>query len=407
MNDLGGRFAQSLAPASQERASLLVVYATVFVYFLGFHALLPIITPFALSLGASVGLAGLIAGAYSAVNLVGNLGAGYWTDRLGRRLPLVLGLVTVGLALLLYPLARGPQALFWMRIVHGLGAALVAPASLSYVGDTAAPGRRARSMAVYGAAIGLTTLIGPPMAGLMQDRLGYAAVFITLAALTLIVAVPAFALTQETLPGAARSRGGQVRQVLARRRLFVAYAATFCLLFSLGVLIVFVPLAGQALAFSSARVGLFFASFALAAILIQVLPVGRLSDRWGREPLIMLGLGVLMVALLLLPGLSQWGTWMGAMFLYGIGFGLLFPAMTALIGDETEPSTRGTASGVFTAVFSLGASVGTGAAGAMVWLQQAAQIHPFQVAALVALLGAAWAGIAWTRRRAARRRRSA
>jgi len=381
----------------RDRASLLVVYATVFVYFLGFHALLPIITPYAISLGASVGVAGLIAGAYSAVNLLGNLGAGYWTDRLGRKMPLVVGLVTVGAALLLYPLAADPRTLLWVRLVHGLGAALVAPASLSYIGDTTVPGHRARAMAVYGASIGLTTLVGPPLAGVMQDRLGYAPVFIVLAALTLVVAVPAYVLTREILPGAARSQGGQVRHILGRHRLFVAYVATFCLLFSLGTLIVFVPLAGGALGFSSARVGLVFAAFALAATLVQVLPVGRLSDRWGREPLIMLGLALLMGALLLLPWLSRWGTWMGAMFLYGTGFGVMFPAMTALIADETEPQTRGTASGVFTAVFSLGASLGTGSAGAMVWLQRAVQIHPFQVAALVAFLGIVWAGIAWAR----------
>ena len=385
-------------PKPPDRASLLVVYATVFVYFLGFHALLPIITPYAISLGASVGVAGLIAGAYSAVNLVGNLGAGYWTDRLGRKLPLVVGLAVVGLALLLYPLAGDPATLFWLRIVHGLGAALVAPASLSYIGDTTVPGGRARAMAVYGAAIGLTTLIGPPLAGVVADRLGYAPVFFLLAVVTLAVTVPALLRTREILPEAARSRDGQVRRLLGRRRLLVAYAATFCLLFSLGTLIVFVPLAGEALGFSSARVGLVFAAFALAATVIQLLPVGRLSDRWGREPLIMLGLAVLMGALLLLPGLERWGTWLAAMLLYGTGFGLMFPAMTALIADETEPQTRGTASGVFTAVFSLGASLGTGSAGAMVWLQGTVGLHPFQVAALVALLGAAWAGIAWARR---------
>lgn len=385
-------------PVFRHRVSLLIVYMTVFVYFLGFHALLPIITPYAISLGASVGVAGLIAGAYSAVNLLGNLGAGYWTDRLGRKMPLVMGLVIVGVALLFYPVAANPRALLWVRILHGLGAALVAPASLSYIGDSSLPGRRARAMAVYGAAIGLTTLIGPPLAGVMKDRVGYAPVFVALAALTLAASLPAYALTREILPGAARSQAGQVRQILGRRRLFVAFAATFCLLFSLGTLIVFVPLAGETLGFSSARVGMVFASFALAATLVQVLPVGRLSDRWGREPLIMLGLALLMGALLLLPWLNRWGTWMAAMFLYGTGFGVMFPAMTALIADETEPQTRGTASGVFTAVFSLGASVGTGSAGAMVWLQRSVQIHPFQVAALVAFLGLVWAGIAWARR---------
>jgi len=83
------------------------------------------------------------------------------------------------------------------------------------------------------------------------------------------------------------------------------------------------------------------------------------------------------------------------MAVYGVGFGVLFPAMTALIADETDASSRGTASGIYTAVYSLGAAIGTGSAGALVWLQQNAQVHPFQVAALIVLVGLSWTGIVW------------
>jgi predicted MFS family arabinose efflux permease len=104
----------------------------------------------------------------------------------------------------------------------------------------------------------------------------------------------------------------------------------------------------------------------------------------------MLGLALIALSLFALALMQQWETLLLAMFAYGIGFGFLFPAMTALMTDETAPQTRGTASGIFTAVYSLGVTAGTSAAGALAWLQQTAQIHPFQVAALVVLMGLGW-----------------
>lgn len=386
-----------VSPANQSpsRFGLLVVYAVVFVSFFDNHSLLPLISPYALSLGASVALAGLIVGAYSAINLLGNLGAGYWIDRTGRKAPLVAGLAVVGTALLLYPLATDPNMLLGLRLVHGLGAALTSPASLAYIGDTAKPGTRGRAMAFYGAAIGLTVLIGPPLAGFIRDRLGYAYVFGMLSVLMFLVIIPALLFVGESLPAQSAEPGKSVWQLLRRRRLVLAYASAFCLMFSLGSLIVFLPLIGTELALTSARVGMLFASFALAAIIIQMLPFGRLSDRWGREPTIMLGLTLIALALVLLAALAEWALLLGAMFVYGIGFGFLFPAMTALIADETKPHTRGTASGIFTAVYSLGVTVGTSAAGGLLWLEQAAGVHPFQFAALVVVVGLVWAGWMW------------
>jgi MFS family permease len=379
------------------RFALLVVYAVVFVSFFDNHSLLPIIAPYTKSLGASVALVGLIVGAYSAVNLLGNLGAGYWMDRIGRKPPLIAGLVIVGGALALYPFATDPVALLALRVVHGFGAALMSPASLAYIGDAASPKARGRAMAFYGAAIGLTVLIGPPLAGALRDRFGYASIFAMLSALMFLVVVPATIFISETL-SVARVEHARVNwRGLLTRRLSLAYASAFCLMFSLGGLIVFLPLVGQELGLTSARVGMLFASFALAAIIVQMLPFGRMSDRWGRARAMMLGLALIALSLFALALMQQWETLLLAMFAYGIGFGFLFPAMTALMTDETAPQTRGTASGIFTAVYSLGVTAGTSAAGALAWLQQTAQIHPFQVAALVVLIG--WGWVARNRRR--------
>jgi MFS family permease len=278
----------------------------------------------------------------------------------------------------------------------------MSPASLAYIGDAASPQARGRAMAFYGAAIGLTVLIGPPLAGILRDQFGYAYIFAMLSALMFIVIVPASLFVGETLSvnEATRARPQPIR-LLQNRRLGLAYLSAFCLMFSLGELIVFLPLTGQELGLTSARVGMLFASFALAAIFVQMLPFGRASDRWGRERAMLVGLALIALSLFALALMQQWETLMGAMFVYGVGFGFLFPAMTALIADETTPQTRGTASGMFTAVYSFGVTVGTSAAGVLAWLQSVASIHPFQVAALVVFVGWVWVALA-ARRRSAR-----
>ncbi len=377
------------------QAGLLIAYLAAFVLFLDNNSLSPLISPYAQALGASVALTGIIVGAYSASNLLGNLGAGWWVDRVGRRLPLVIGLSFAGTVLLLYPFASSPSLLLGLQVLHGLGAALISPACLACIGDLVPENRRGRAMAWYGVASSLAGLMGPPLAGLLRDLGGYPPVFISLS-------IPMFVLTgfaakwvHKGYPPMGLPSKGDSRSVISNRRLLLAYVSAFCWMFGFGTLVVFLPILGRAWGFSSAQVGLLFASFALAAALVQASPLGRLSDRWGRERLIGAGLLLLALALLGLSQTSRWEILMAWMFIYGIGLGLLFPAMTALLADETEVSIRGSASGIFFSMLSLGIIAGMWSAGGLEWLQQKTHIHPFQWAALLILPGVLWAWIEW------------
>lgn len=101
-----------------------------------------------------------------------------------------------------------------------------------------------------------------------------------------------------------------------------------------------------------------------------------------------LGLVLIAIAVFALAGLERWEWILAAMFLYGVGFGALFPAMTALLSDQAQPAERGTVSGLFMAVYSFGVIVGTTSTGLLVRVQELWSIHPFQTTATVALLGA-------------------
>ncbi len=85
---------------------------------------------------------------------------------------------------------------------------------------------------------------------------------------------------------------------------------------------------------------------------------GKLSDLYGRKPLLMIGIGIFLVGSAL-SGLSQ-EMWQLILFraIQGLGAGALFPISLAVIGDLFTPAERGKYQGLFGAVFGIAFLVG-------------------------------------------------
>ena len=85
---------------------------------------------------------------------------------------------------------------------------------------------------------------------------------------------------------------------------------------------------------------------------------GKLSDLFGRRPIMLFGIAVFMIGSLL-AGLSQemWQL-VAARGLQGLGAGAIFPIALAVIGDLFTPAERGKYQGLFGAVFGISALIG-------------------------------------------------
>ncbi|HEX5823999.1 MAG TPA: MDR family MFS transporter [Candidatus Limnocylindrales bacterium] len=90
---------------------------------------------------------------------------------------------------------------------------------------------------------------------------------------------------------------------------------------------------------------------------------GKLSDLYGRRPMIMIGI-TLFLAGSVLSGLSQ-TMWQLILFrgIQGLGAGALFPIALAVIGDLFTPAERGKYQGLFGAVFGISFLIGPGLGG--------------------------------------------
>ena len=90
---------------------------------------------------------------------------------------------------------------------------------------------------------------------------------------------------------------------------------------------------------------------------------GKLSDLYGRRPMLMIGISLFLLGSIL-SGLSQ-EMWQLILFrgIQGLGAGALFPIALAVIGDLFTPAERGKYQGLFGAVFGISFLIGPGLGG--------------------------------------------
>jgi EmrB/QacA subfamily drug resistance transporter len=341
--------------------------------------------------------------------------AGSTADRLGRRPVFVAGLLLFGTSSALCGLAPSVEWLVAARVLQGVGGAMLNPVALAIiVGVHPDPARRARAIGWWSAVSGLGIAAGPPLGGLVTELLGWRWIFWV----NVPVAVLAVGLTLRLVPdsrAAVRRRLDPVGQLL----LTAAVAAVVvALIESPLALLVLVPAVAGLVAYElrhpspvldpalfrspalTAAVGaavagfaafsgcLFALSFLLqevqgrspSAVGLLVLPLGlaalvtaplagRLVARgWVRATLAAAGLVLTtsLVVLLLAVGRDDaLGVASGAA-LFGVGFGLLNPPVTATAVSGLPPERAAVAGAVASTARQLGQCVGVALTGALV-----------------------------------------
>jgi len=329
--------------------------------FLDTHLLIPIIALYAAVLGAGVGTVGLIVGLYSITNTFANFVGGRLVDRFSYKAPLISGLIGDAVAMFAYAFCRLPWHLALVRAFHGSSGGLVGPSTMSVMAKQASFSNRGRTMGFYGMAIATATLLGYGGGGIIASRLGYQYVFYIGGLLLVIAIVLAWLMPKEVGIKAEGASWGKdfrkVTELLIRKDLSLSYWAIFAQYFAFGGIVVLLPLYVAALGMTAFHVGMLLAAFSLMFILVQV-PGGLLSDRIGRSTPTVAGLGLAFVSVLLLPLTETFGLIALFMALYGVGYGLLFPSVSALLADRTQPEEYGRATGIFHALITVGVAVG-------------------------------------------------
>ncbi|MEY4667154.1 MAG: hypothetical protein RIQ87_934 [Chloroflexota bacterium] len=359
-------------PTTLSRTQRAAIYGAVFLSFIDNFALLPVIGPRAQQLGGTPLLVGFAIAAYSLANLAFDPIGGALADRFGRRRVVMVSLIISPAAIAIYALADSLPLFLLARLIHGASGGALAAALFALLGDAAPVGRRGRTLGRAGALIGIAAVVGPASAAIISAVAGATMVFLGVAVLIAVGLLIVLPLLPETLAprASAAATPGAWRRILADPQLRIALVAIFGLEAAVGSVTGFIKdgLITRALAegrdqagalrYAAGASGGLFTIFGVIAIAIMLSRVADRVDHRGPFGISLVGLGALAGALTLLAVSPTLTVDLIAMVLYGVGYGLIFPAAAGAVAIASAPGERGRANGALNLSFDIGISAG-------------------------------------------------
>lgn len=281
---------------SRKAGALVVVALAFFTDMVLYYLVVPLLPHYARELSLSQMEVGVLFGSYAVALLLSTFPLGRLADRVGRRPPLLWGLVGLGATTLLFALATSYPLLVLARVLQGISAAATWTSGLALLADTFPASERGRGMGTAFAFANLGVLLGPPIAGHLSDRLGPRAPFLLAAGLALLDAAARVLLLRDEVKPEGTRLGYRALVGNAVVRVFSGAMALGAGLFAL--LESTLPLHLDAsFRMSASEIGNVFAVVAATHMVTSPL-MGRLSDRVGRRKVLAAGL---LMALVLVP----------------------------------------------------------------------------------------------------------
>ena len=151
------------------------------------------------SRGLSIQKISILVALYPAVWGLSQLGTGALSDRIGRKMLIVGGMVLQGIALILLAIFTGFLEWAWASVFLGIGTAMVYPTLLATISDVAHPSWRASAVGVYRLWRDSGYAIGAILAGVLADAFGIRRAIVTVGGLTVFAGILAALVMRETL----------------------------------------------------------------------------------------------------------------------------------------------------------------------------------------------------------------
>ena len=357
-----------------------LTFGSAFFVFLAIGMLLPVLPLYARGpLGEGDLGVGLAVGMSSPTALVFQPLAGRLGDRRGRRLLIVAGSLLMAIAIGAYTVVGSLEALIALRLVTGVGEALVFVGTGTVVADLAPAARRGEALSLYTVGFWSALAIGPFTGEVVLGGDRFDTVWLVAAASAVLAAVAGLALP-ETRPATTEASSGKLLHPAALGPGIVLGMAVL----GFAGFNAFVALYARELGLDGA--GPLF--FVFAVIVVGIRIIGRrIPDRLGPKRASGIAL-VLIASGLVVIGLwsSEVGLFAGTV-VFACGLALAFPSLMTLAIADAPTADRSAVVGTFTAFADVGFAVGTISLGAVA--DAAGYDSVFLTAAVVSLAGIA------------------
>ncbi len=354
---------------------------------------IPLFSLYTISLGASLGLLGVITAVLGLTRLASALPIGMLSDRLDRKTVLVGGMITFAISFVAYAVAPSAEWLAVPRALQAVAMVATFPLGIAYIGDVVETRDRGAAVGVYTAAMGSGFAVGPLLGSWVASAAGYPAAYLSGAIIAVAGAVYGAArlIRKKAGPGEASLAPRLVDLpalvALARQPAMVmACVANIAMTLSMtGAIFTYFPVYARGAGISTVAIGSLFAWRSIASASGRI-PMGPLSSRlpahWTLAAVLAVEAGIdLAISRTASPLVLT-----ALLVIEGVGFGVFLVSGQLAVAATAGQTNRGAAVGLFWMAGSFGDFFGPIALGVIA--QQNGLIAVFQTVAVAVVIGA-------------------
>ena len=349
---------------------LIIIFTTVFIDLIGFGMVIPILPYYANTspFNATPREIGFLVASYSLMQFFFSPVLGRLSDRYGRRPILFFSLIGSAAGYFVIGFANTLLLVFLGRIIGGITGGNISAAQ-AYIADVTSKQNRAKGMGLFGAAFGLGFILGPAIAGVLS-KYGVHVPFFFAAALSFANGIALYFILPESLkPGVRNVIPARKSRILAlfaslRHREFREINIVYFLLvtsFSI-MTYAFVLYTAYRYEFTPEENGYLFAYIGVVSIIGQGFLFGRLVNKFGESPLVVIGCLLMVVSLFAVPLVGPMsgglvGLLIGTATL-SFGNALASPGLTSLASKTADEREQGRTLGIMQSGASLARAIG-------------------------------------------------
>lgn len=320
-------------------SSFWLLCLSTLLFFASFNMIIPELPDYLTQLGGAE-YKGLIISLFTITAMISRPFSGKLADTIGRVPVMIFGAGVCFICSLFYPVISSLVGFFLLRLVHGFSTGFTPTGTTAYLSDIIPAQRRGEAMGLLGTASAVGMAGGPALGGLLANQFGLDVMFYGSSLLALI-SITILWRTKETVKKQEKFSVQYLR--VNKEDIFEPLVLAPCLVmvltaFAYGTMFTVIPDFGQFLGIKNK--GLLFTYLTVASLIIRLL-AGKVSDRYGRVPVLLVSTLLIGVSMFIIGTASTTLQLIVGVTLYGFAQGSTSPTLLAWATDLSDDRFKG------------------------------------------------------------------
>ena len=312
-----------------------------FLFFASFNMIIPELPAYLTKLGGE-DYKGFIISLFTLTAGLSRPFSGKLTDKIGR-IPVMIFGASVCFALgFVYPFVTTIIGFFALRLIHGFSTGFKPTGTVAYVADVVPVSKRGEAMGIAGF-FGTTGMAFGPSLGSKLTLMYSIDVMFYVSSCLAILSILILVGMKETLENKEKLQWSHLK--ITKHDIYEPTALPPSIVmaltvFSFGIILTVIPDFSDHLGIENR--GHFFTIFTLSSLLVRIV-AGKLSDKYGREPVLILAASLYIIGLLVIGFSFTPIMFFTGAVIYGLGVGMNSPTIFAWTADLSPDKSRGKA----------------------------------------------------------------